>query len=110
MGKWTEKNGYDTLLLASGDSLNVVDTEVHLVRFREGKFRHYHRQTTELFYFTAGTGIVVLDDRELRLSPGVSVLIKPYVRHAFINHSDMQPMEAVMIKTNVHPNDTYPES
>jgi mannose-6-phosphate isomerase-like protein (cupin superfamily) len=107
MNQWIEKNGYDTFLLAAAECLNTADTEVHLVRFREGKFCHYHRQTTELFYFTAGTGVVVLDDREMRLSPGVSVLIKPYVRHTFINHSDTEPMEAVMIKTNAQPNDTH---
>ncbi len=50
---------------------------------------------------------MVLDDSKMQLFPGVSVLIKPYVRHTFINDSATQLMEAVMIKTNVHPNDTY---
>lgn len=108
MHEWIEKNGYDTCLLAAADLLSTIGTEVHLVRFRQGKFRHYHRKTTEFFYFTAGTGRLVLDDREVRLFPGISVRIKPYVRHAFINDSDKQHMQAVMIKTNVHPNDTYP--
>lgn len=108
MDQWIEKEGYDTCLQANDETLNAAGTEVHLIRFREGKFCHYHQETTEFFYFTSGSGRVLLDGEQQRLFPGVSIIIKPYVVHTFINDSRERYMEAVMIKTNVHGGDTYP--
>lgn len=107
-GTWLKKKGYETCLQAGGENLDSSGTEVHLIRFREGKFRHYHKKTTEFFYFTAGTGRVLLDGREQKLFPGAAVVVKPKVKHIFINDSEAVLLEAVMIKTNICPEDTYP--
>jgi mannose-6-phosphate isomerase-like protein (cupin superfamily) len=107
MGNWIEKKGYSTCLQAAGEALSVAGAEVHLIRFREGKFSHYHKYTTEFFHFTSGTGRVMLDDRESRLYPGVSIVIPPRVKHTFINDSKEQLLEAVMVKTNMCPEDTF---
>jgi mannose-6-phosphate isomerase-like protein (cupin superfamily) len=108
MNDWIRKDGYDTCLQATADNLNTSGTEVHLIRFREGKFSHYHKETTEFFYFTAGTGRVMMDDRERRLYPGVTILVQPRVMHTFMNDSADELLEAIMVKTNIHPEDTYP--
>ncbi|WP_136805603.1 cupin domain-containing protein [Desulfosediminicola flagellatus] len=107
MGLWVQKEGYDTCLQATGEVMQSPNTEVYLIRFREGKFSHYHKSTTEFFHFTAGSGRILMDDREVELYPGVSLVIPPYVKHMFINNSNDILLEAVMVKTNTHPEDTF---
>lgn len=108
MSDWIRKDGYETCLQAAVDTLNANATEVHLIRFWSGKFNHYHKKTTEFFYFTAGSGRVVLDGMEQELHPGVTVIVRPHITHAFMNDSMKVPLEAVMVKINPHPEDTYP--
>lgn len=107
MNGWIGKSGYDTCLQAGGEQLQAHGTEVHLIRFREGKFTHFHKTTTEFFHFTSGSGRLVLSDREIPLYPGVSIVIQPYEVHTFINDSAEKLLEAVMVKTNTHPQDTF---
>lgn len=107
MGRWVQKEGYDTCLHATDEIMQSPGTEVHLIRFHEGKFSHYHKSTTEFFYFTAGSGRVLMDGREIAISAGVSIVIAPYVTHTFINDSKEILLEAVMVKTNTHPEDTF---
>lgn len=107
MEEWIQKNGYDTRLQAVDNQLNVKGVEVHLIRFREGKFCHFHKRTTEFFHFTHGNGRVLLNGEEQRLYPGASLVIKPYDIHTFLNDSDGEFLEAVMVKVNTHPFDTF---
>lgn len=107
MSDWVEKEGYATCLQATEENLNTAGTEVHLIRFQEGKFSHYHKSTTEFFYFTSGNGRVLLDGTEHELLPGSTVMVRPYVRHTFINDHEEQLLEAVLVKTNTCVEDTY---
>jgi quercetin dioxygenase-like cupin family protein len=107
MDSWIEKDGYDTCLLASADELNAEATEIQQFRFRKGKFDHYHKAKTEFFYFTAGIGKVFLNGREQELRPGTTLVVQPGVRHMFVNESDDQMLEGIMVKTNNDPSDTY---
>ncbi|SHO48757.1 Cupin domain-containing protein [Desulfopila aestuarii DSM 18488] len=107
MDTWTRKSGYDTCLQAASDQLNASGTEVHLIRFRDGKFCHFHKTTTEFFHFTKGIGRVVLNGEEQPLYPGTSLVIKSYDVHTFMNDSDEELLEAVMVKVNTHPQDTF---
>lgn len=104
---WTRKSGYDTCLQAGGDQLNTPGTEVHLIRFRDGKFCHFHKNTTEFFHFISGTGKVILNGHEVPIAPGTSLVIRPLDVHTFINDSEEKLLEAVMVKINTHPNDTF---
>lgn len=107
MDTWVHKDGYDTCLQAADDVMESEGTAVYLIRFYEGKFNHYHKQTTEFFHITSGTGRVLLDGAEQQLYPGVSIVIKPYVQHMFINDSEDVLLEAVMVKTNSYHEDTF---
>lgn len=107
MSNWIQKKGYATAMQAAENTLNSSGTEVHLVRFQEGKFTHYHKETTEFFYFTTGSGRVILDGKEKQLHPGVTLVIEPYVTHTFINDRNDQYLEAVLVKTNCNGDDTY---
>jgi mannose-6-phosphate isomerase-like protein (cupin superfamily) len=103
---WVNKNGYETLLLANDSDLNLPNTEAQVVRFYQGKYAHYHKVKTEFFYVTSGEGFVVIEGEVLPLKKGISIVVKPGMKHEFINKSDV-PLEAVMFKTNSTADDTY---
>ena len=104
--EWVQKEGYDTLLIADGEDLNMPETEAQMVHFQRGKYKHYHKIKTELFYFISGSGKVVLDGNENILFAGTWLLVRPGIVHEFINESD-EPLAALMFKTNSTPEDTY---
>jgi mannose-6-phosphate isomerase-like protein (cupin superfamily) len=45
---------------------------------------HYHKRTTEIYYFLEGEGQLELDGETFDVRPGSSVLIKPECRHRAI--------------------------
>ena len=104
--QWVKKDGYETCLLADDEDLNSPQSDAQIVKFHKGKFSHYHEVKTEFFYFISGEGSVIIDDNEQPLKSGSHLLVKPGVRHEFINNSDI-PLEAVMFKTNSTVEDTY---
>ncbi len=58
-------------------SLHVVETD--------GTARtHYHKRTTELYYFLEGSGHIELDGQLFDVQPGTTVMIKPGCRHRAI--------------------------
>jgi mannose-6-phosphate isomerase-like protein (cupin superfamily) len=56
---------------------------VHVTEIREDAERHYHRHTTEVYYFLecAGDARIELDGEAVPVKPGMAVLIPPGVRH-----------------------------
>lgn len=104
--KWIEKEGYSTRLLAGGSDIGCGGCEIQLIRFRKGKYSHYHRKKTEFFYFTGGCGKVIVDGKEKNISEGTVIIVKPNQRHIFVNESK-EVLEAVMVKTNNDPEDTF---
>jgi mannose-6-phosphate isomerase-like protein (cupin superfamily) len=42
---------------------------------------HYHRETEEIYFFTAGSGRMRLGDEEAEVAAGDTVVIPPGVRH-----------------------------
>lgn len=107
MSNWIQKEGYDTNIVATEDQLSSSGVEIQLFRFRQGKFEHYHKRKTEFFYFTGGSGKVVIDGKEQLLEVGTMLLIHPNTRHTFINESEEKVLEGIMVKTNNDPQDTY---
>jgi mannose-6-phosphate isomerase-like protein (cupin superfamily) len=57
---------------------------LHLVETDGTARTHYHRRTTELYYFLEGSGQIELDGESFPVGPGTSVLIKPECRHRAI--------------------------
>lgn len=107
MDGWISKDGYATNLQADLSLPEFARAQTHLIRFTTGKFRHYHKKTTEFFYITGGHGRVTVDDREIPLAPGSSLVIHPYEIHTFHNDSRQDELEAIMIKINPHDDDTF---
>ncbi len=52
---------------------------------------HYHRESEEVYYVTAGRGRMRLDGQERDIAPGDAVIIPPGVRHKVWNtgHDDL---------------------
>ena len=53
---------------------------------------HYHRETEELYFFTAGAGRMRLGDEERAVRSGDCVVIPPGTRHKLWNASDADPL------------------
>ena len=69
--------GVSTRLITFQDTPTV---SFHVVHILDGK-KHYHRQSTEIYYVLEGKGRLELDDDTIDLEPGMAVLIPPGVRH-----------------------------
>jgi mannose-6-phosphate isomerase-like protein (cupin superfamily) len=52
--------------------------------------KHYHIVAEETYYILAGTGCMVVDDRELVLIPGQACLIQPNEWHQIFNNGDTE--------------------
>lgn len=107
MHEWVEKDGYATCLQVTEETMAGKGTEVSLVRFSGGKSSHYHKYTTEFFYFTSGKGKALIDGKEISICPGTSVVVRPHQKHMFRNTSNHGLLEAVLVKTNQRKDDTY---
>ena len=103
---WKDKNGYSTFLLANEASLSSKGSQIELVRFFKGKYKHYHKIKTESFYYLKGNGHLILDGKKINIQPGKFIVIPPRCTHEWINKFD-EPLEALMIKTNNSLEDTY---
>lgn len=49
---------------------------------------HYHRETEELYFFTAGTGRLRIGDQEREVRPGDCAVIPPGAEHKLINSGE----------------------
>ncbi len=105
---WISKDGYDTSLLADAESLNSPGTEIQKVRFNSGKYAHFHKEKTEFFFVISGYGEITAGTSTTELKPGVSIVVQPGQHHTFIVPEGSPPVEALMVKTNSSPEDTYP--
>jgi mannose-6-phosphate isomerase-like protein (cupin superfamily) len=63
--------------------LTLADTplcNLH-VTFITDSVKHYHRETTEVYYILEGTGKMELNDDVIDIEPGMIVYIEPYTAH-----------------------------
>lgn len=57
---------------------------LHVVQADGTAQTHFHKRTTEIYYFLEGEGQLELDGETFEVRPGSSVLIKPECRHRAI--------------------------
>jgi mannose-6-phosphate isomerase-like protein (cupin superfamily) len=77
-----------------------------LIRFLPGETlgRHYHQEVEETFYFSGGTGVMVVNDLEYDIRPGDAFRIEPGETHDVIN-TGQGLLDAVFIKHCYRPAD-----
>ena len=68
----------------TGNSLHQSLAEATVPPGRETE-EHYHGVTEEIYYFTAGSGVMKLGDEETTVSAGDTVVIPPGIPHMLRN-------------------------
>ena len=69
-----------------GSSTRLItpqDTDVaslHVTRITDSQ-RHYHKNTTEIYYILSGHGVLEVGDDRVELRPGLAILIEKGVPH-----------------------------
>jgi mannose-6-phosphate isomerase-like protein (cupin superfamily) len=58
----------------------------HIVEISQTSRKHYHKKMTEIYYVLSGKGILELDDDQIELVSGISVMIKPGCRHRAVGN------------------------
>ena len=53
----------------------------HIVDISANSRPHYHKKMTEIYHVLNGEGILELDDEQINLKPGITVMIKPGCIH-----------------------------
>lgn len=73
--------GTSTRILTSADG---APCSLHVTTIRDS-IRHYHRETTEVYYILEGTGKIELNDETCDLEPGTTIWIEPGTRHRVVS-------------------------
>jgi mannose-6-phosphate isomerase-like protein (cupin superfamily) len=78
--------GDSTRILTSADG---APCSLHVTEIREA-VRHYHRDTTEVYYILSGTGKIELNGEWRDLAPGTTVWIEPGTRHRVVSEGGIR--------------------
>lgn len=62
-----------------------------LFRFNPGQYGapHTHKEETEIFVTTAGTGKLIIDGQEYQVRPGTVAFVPPGIEHQPVNGGDV---------------------
>ena len=60
---------------------NNTTASFHIVDISENSRAHFHKKMTEIYHVLEGQGILHLDDDEIELKPGITVMIQPGCVH-----------------------------
>ncbi len=69
--------GQSTRILTAADA---VPCSLHVTAIHDS-IKHYHRQTTEVYYILEGHGRMELNDDVVAVEPGMVIYIEPGTRH-----------------------------
>jgi len=67
--------------------LTMADTPVcnlHMT-FITDSIKHYHRETTEVYYILEGRGKMELNDDVIDVEPGMIIYIEPFTAHRLVS-------------------------
>src|SRR5580692_3591045 len=75
--------GSSTRILTAADG---APSSLHVTSIRDSA-RHYHRETTEVYYILEGTGKIELNDEWHAVEPGTVIWIEPGTRHRVVSEA-----------------------
>ena len=77
-----------------------------VIRFLPGETlgRHYHEEVEETFYFTSGTGKLIVNGEEHAIRPGDAFRLEPHEKHDIVNTGTV-PLDGIFIKHVYKPKD-----
>src|SRR5580698_8012565 len=73
--------GSSTRILTAADG---APCSLHVTSISDSA-RHYHRETTEVYYILEGTGKIELNDEWHDIEPGTVIWIEPFTRHRVVS-------------------------
>lgn len=73
--------GQSTRPLTSADNSTC---SLHVTAISDS-VKHYHRESTEVYYILEGTGKMELNDDVVAIEPGMVILIEPGTRHRVVS-------------------------
>ena len=78
--------GISTRILTAADS---APCSLHVTSIRDS-VRHYHRDTTEVYYILEGVGKIELNGDWHDIEPGTTIWIQPGTRHRVISEAGIK--------------------
>jgi mannose-6-phosphate isomerase-like protein (cupin superfamily) len=78
--------GTSTRILTAADG---APCSLHVTAIRDSA-RHYHRETTEVYYILEGTGKIELNGDWHDVEPGTVVWIQPGTRHRVVSDAGLK--------------------
>ena len=73
--------GSSTRILTAADG---APCSLHVTSITDS-VRHYHRETTEVYYILTGTGKIELNEDWHEIEPGTTIWIEPGTRHRVVS-------------------------
>ena len=63
--------------------LTIADTNLanFHITFIQDSVKHYHKESSEIYYILEGSGELELGDDSIHVEPGVMILIPPFLPH-----------------------------
>jgi mannose-6-phosphate isomerase-like protein (cupin superfamily) len=77
--------GSSTRILTSADG---APCSLHVTSIRDS-IRHYHRETTEVYYILEGAGKIELNGHFYDIEPGTVIWIEPGTRHRVVSETGL---------------------
>jgi mannose-6-phosphate isomerase-like protein (cupin superfamily) len=78
--------GSSTRILTAADG---APCSLHVTSIRDS-VRHYHRETTEVYYILTGVGKIELNSDWHEIGPGTTIWIEPGTRHRVVSESGIE--------------------
>ena len=96
-----EGDGYKKDVFVKGVDLisNKALVQMIIIDPHEIATDHYHKKTTEIFYFMEGTGVFIVDAKEYECFPGDILICEANEMHSTRNESD-QTWKYLAFKTD----------
>jgi mannose-6-phosphate isomerase-like protein (cupin superfamily) len=88
-------------------ALTIADTPVcnFHVTFIRDSVRHYHKETTEVYFILEGRGVLELNGDAVTVEPGMVVYIEPHTRHRLVSEEGVRTV--VLGVPAMRPEDEY---
>ena len=95
--------GESTRILTASDG---APCSLHVTSIRDAT-RHYHRETTEVYYILEGSGKMELNGDWVDLAPGTVILIEPGTRHRLVSSGEPGVKTIVFAMPAFNPDDEW---
>ncbi len=107
-GEFVKGQGYNKKVLQRGIDLVSAKALVQfiLIDSKTEVKPHYHKKTTEAFYFLEGEGIFGINNKEILCSPGDFLICESNEIHSTKNNSG-RTWKYIAFKIDVAENDLY---